>query len=26
LDTDGDLDLIVGSEEGTLYYFRNTGR
>ena len=26
LDTDGDLDLIVGSEEGTLYYYRNTGR
>ena len=26
LDNDGDLDLIVGSEAGTLYYFRNTGR
>ncbi len=26
LDSDGDLDLLVGSEEGTLYYFRNTGR
>ena len=25
LDSDGDLDLIVGSERGTLYYFRNTG-
>ena len=22
---DGDLDLIVGSEGGTLHYFRNTG-
>jgi len=26
LDNDGDLDLIIGSEAGTLYYFRNTGR
>ena len=26
LDSDGDLDLIIGSEEGTLYHFRNTGR
>ena len=26
LDKDGDFDLIMGSEEGTLYYFRNTGR
>ena len=26
LDSDGDLDLIVGSEEGTLYYYRNTGQ
>ncbi|MBS1256322.1 MAG: hypothetical protein MAG581_02138 [Deltaproteobacteria bacterium] len=25
LDKDGDLDLIVGSEEGTLHYFRNAG-
>jgi uncharacterized protein (DUF2141 family) len=25
LDNDGDLDLIIGSEAGTLYYFRNTG-
>ena len=25
LDNDGDLDLIVGSDAGTLYYFRNTG-
>ena len=25
LDNDGDLDLIVGSDSGTLYYFRNTG-
>ena len=25
LDNDGNLDLIVGSEAGTLYYFRNTG-
>ena len=26
LDQDGDLDLIIGSEAGTLHYFRNTGR
>ena len=26
LDNDGDLDLIIGSEEGTLHFFRNTGR
>ncbi len=26
LDQDGDLDLMIGSEEGTLHYFRNTGR
>jgi len=26
LDNDGDVDLIIGSEEGTLYHFRNTGR
>ena len=25
LDKDGDLDLIIGSEKGTLYYYRNTG-
>ena len=26
MDKDGDLDLIVGSEEGTLHYFRNEGQ
>ena len=26
LDKDGDLDLIIGSEEGTLHYFRNEGQ
>ena len=25
LDKDGDLDLIIGTEEGTLHYYRNTG-
>ena len=25
IDLDGDLDLIIGSEEGTLHYYRNTG-
>ncbi len=26
LDKDGDLDLIIGSEAGTLHYFRNEGQ
>jgi hypothetical protein len=26
LDKDGDLDLIIGSELGTLHYFRNEGQ
>ena len=26
MDKDGDLDLIVGSEAGTLHYFRNEGQ
>ena len=25
LDKDGDLDMVIGSEEGTLHYYRNTG-
>lgn len=25
VDSDGDLDLFVGSQEGTVYFFRNTG-
>ena len=25
IDLDGDLDLIIGSEEGTLHHYRNTG-
>ena len=26
IDSDGDLDLIIGSEAGTLHYFRNEGQ
>ena len=26
LDNDGDLDMIIGSEAGTLHYFRNEGQ
>jgi len=26
LDKDGDLDMIIGSEAGTLHYFRNEGQ
>ena len=26
LDKDGDMDLIIGSEAGTLHYFRNEGQ
>ena len=26
LDKDGDLDLIIGSEAGTLHYYRNEGQ
>tara|TARA_Y100001970_G_scaffold285789_1_gene406445 strand:+ start:1352 stop:4483 length:3132 start_codon:yes stop_codon:yes gene_type:complete len=25
IDTDGDLDMIIGTEKGTLYHYRNTG-
>ncbi len=25
IDNDGDLDLMIGSAEGTLHYYRNTG-
>jgi hypothetical protein len=26
MDFDGDLDMVIGTEKGTLVYFRNTGR
>ncbi len=26
LDSDGDLDMVIGTEQGRLHYYRNTGR
>ena len=26
MDFDGDLDMVIGTEKGTLEYYRNTGR